>query len=143
MNLLKLAPSIQSLLTTSDGPAGSEALAMLAVMFPDFTDQEKVLRFIRGLKQQVQLEILKLSEGCIDSIQELVGLALDGYFTPYVCKGLESCPYIPIECKEEVLAMLANDFQLSEALNLLRGINILSLKSEKQSPLIPSLRKEQ
>ena len=106
MNLLKLAPSIQKLLTTSDGPAGSSALSMLAVTFPDFRDQEKVMRLIRGLKQQVQLEILKLSEGDINKIQELVGLALEGYFTPYVCKGLESCPYIPDECKEEVLAII-------------------------------------
>ena len=117
MNLLKLAPSIKNLLTTSDGPAGSEALSMLAVMFPNFNDQEKVLRLIRGLKQQVQLEILKLSEGCIDRIRELVGLALDGYFTPYICKGLESCPYIPDECKEEVLKII-NSNLLSRELTL-------------------------
>jgi carboxyl-terminal processing protease len=31
--------------------------------------------------------------------------------------------------EKEVRAILANDFQLSEALNLLRGIHILSLKT--------------
>jgi len=106
MNLLKLSPSIQKLLTTSDGPAGSAALSMLAVTFPNFKDQEEALRLIRGLKQQVQLEILKLCEGSIDKIKELVGLALEGYFTPFICTGLGSCPYIPESCKDEVLKIV-------------------------------------
>lgn len=74
--------------------------------FPNFEDQEKVLRLIKGVKQQVQLEILKLSEGDIDKIRDLVGLALEGYFTPYICKGLESCPYIPESCKDKVLEIV-------------------------------------
>ena len=117
MNLLKLAPSIQKLLTTSDGPAGSSTLSMLAVIFPDFKDQEKVLILIGGLKQHIQLEILKLSEGDIEKIRELVGLALEGYFNPYICKGLDSCPYIPDECKDKVIEVIKN-VQMKEELNI-------------------------
>lgn len=115
MNLLKLSPSIQKLLTTSDGPAGSSALSMLAVTFPNFDDQERALRLIKGLKQQVQLEILKLCEGSIDKIIELVGLALEGYFTPYVCTGLGSCPYIPESCKDEVLKLVMTHSEINVA----------------------------
>jgi len=49
---------------------------------------------------------MRARESSIDKIKELVGLALEGYFTPYVCKGLESCPYIPESCKDEVLKIV-------------------------------------
>jgi ParB family chromosome partitioning protein len=44
--LLKLSPSIQTLLSTSDGPAGICTLSLLAELFSDFNDQEYVLEKI-------------------------------------------------------------------------------------------------
>ncbi|MCP3675638.1 MAG: S41 family peptidase [Gammaproteobacteria bacterium] len=45
-------------------------------------------------------------------------------------------PTSEIDDEKKAQALLNNDFQLSEALNLLRGISILSLKSERKSSLI-------
>lgn len=107
MFLLKLAPSIQKLLTTSDGPAGICTLAKLAELFPDFEDQEYVLERICGFKQQVQLEILKQSGGDITKIDFLCERALGGCFNVYICHGLDECPHIPAQCLEEVKKIIA------------------------------------
>jgi len=117
MLLLNLAPSIQELLTTSDGPAGVCTLSMLAHLFPKFDEQEYVLERIGRFKQQVQLEILRRSAGDINKIDELVEMALGGCFGVEICRGLEGCPHIPDECKEEVLALIKNH-KLSSELRL-------------------------
>ena len=106
MSLLKLAPSIQGLLTTSDGPAGICTLSLLADLFSDFDDQEYVLERIGRFKQQVQLEILKRSNGDISKIEALVEQALGGCFNVMICRGLKTCPYIPDECREDVIQMI-------------------------------------
>lgn len=106
MLLLKLAPSIQELLTTSDGPAGICILSKLAELFPSFDEQEYVLDRLRGFKQQVQLEILKRSGGDIREITVLCERALGGCFNVIVCHGLDGCPYIPRQCLEEVKRMI-------------------------------------
>jgi ParB family chromosome partitioning protein len=105
--LLKLAQSIQELLTTSDGPAGIVTLAKLAELFPEFKDQEYVLDRIRGFKQQVQLEILKQSGGDVEKIDELCDKAIDGCFSIVICRGIDSCPYIPEECLDEVKRIIS------------------------------------
>jgi ParB family chromosome partitioning protein len=106
--LLKLSPNIQLLLTTGDGPAGICTLSLLAELFSEFDNQEYVLERIGRFKQQVQLEILKLSKGEIGKIDALVLQALGGYFSVYVCKGLKTCPYIPDECRDEVMQLIYN-----------------------------------
>jgi len=105
--ILKLAPSIQKLLTTSDGPIGICTLSKLAELFPSFDDQEYVLLRIRGFKQQVQLEILKRSEGNIAKIDMLCEQALGGCFNIIICRGIDECPYIPDECLEEIKRLIA------------------------------------
>jgi len=42
--------------------------------------------------------------------------------------------------RKEIQALLANDFQLSEALNLLRGIQILSLKSNQNTAQVEQVK---
>jgi len=106
MLLLNLAPSIQDLLTTSDGPAGICTLSLLAKLFPDFEDQEYVLERISGFKQQVQEEILKRSGGDINEIDLLVNQALGGCFNVFICQGLKYCPNIPDECRDEVIQLI-------------------------------------
>ena len=106
MLLLDLAPTIQKLLTTSDGPAGISALSKLAEMFPSFEDQEYVFERISGFKQ-VQLEILKRSDGEITKIDLLCEQALGGCFNIFVCRGLDYCPHIPKECLEKVKKIIA------------------------------------
>ena len=107
MLLLDLAPTIQKLLTTSDGPAGISALSKLAEMFPSFEDQEYVFERISGFKQQVQLEILKRSDGEITKIDLLCQQALGGCFNIFVCRGLDNCPHIPKEYLEKVKKIIA------------------------------------
>ena len=106
-SLLKLAPSIQQILTTSGGPAGIVTLSKLADMFESFEDQEYVFGKISGFKQQIQLEILKQSNGDISKIDLLCQQALGGCFSIFVCHGLDSCPHIPKECLEKVKRVIA------------------------------------
>jgi hypothetical protein len=49
---------------------------------------------------------LKRSGGDIDKIDALVEQALGGCFNVLICKGLKTCPYIPDECREEVIQMI-------------------------------------
>jgi len=106
MHLLSLAPSIQELLTTGDGPAGICTLSLLAKLFHDFDEQEFVLEQIGGFKQQVQEEILKQSGGDISLIDLLTQQALGGCFNLFICQGLKSCPNIPDEGREEILQLI-------------------------------------
>ena len=62
-SLLKLAPSIQQLLTTSDEPAGICTPFKLAEIFPYFDYQEYALELVCRFKKKIQLEILKQSDG--------------------------------------------------------------------------------
>jgi hypothetical protein len=101
--LLNLAPSIQTLLSTSDGPASIYTLSKMAHLFPSWEDQEYVLMRIRGFKQQVQLEILKRSKGNIDNIDQLSKQALEGFFDIILCKGIDECPFIPNEYKTDII----------------------------------------
>ena len=76
-------------------------------MFPSFESQEDVLERIRGFKQQVQLEILKRSEGNIDQIDILCERALGGCFNVIICRGIDECPHIPKERLEDVKRLIA------------------------------------
>jgi ParB/RepB/Spo0J family partition protein len=118
--LLQLAPSVQGLLTTNDGPAGICTLSKLAELFQDPEEQEYVLRQIRGFVQQVQIEILKRSVGNIDKIDELCIQALGGCFNLTICKGLDRCPHIPQECREDVKRIVSAKTQPIKVRNLKR-----------------------
>ena len=83
--LLDLAPEIQEGLSTSDGPAGVETLAILADTFA-IEDQAWVLAEICGFGKGVQQEILKASDGDKDRIPELKELALDKAFNVRMCR---------------------------------------------------------
>ena len=107
MLLLNLSPHIQTLLTTGDGPAGICTLSLLAELFSVFEDQDYVLERIGRFKQQVQMEILKLSEGNIEKIDSLVEQAIGGYLNIVVCEGLNKCPYIPDECLPEIVQLIS------------------------------------
>lgn len=96
LTLLNLAPSIQERITTAEGPAGIGVLSKIAEMFsPD--EQEEVIDRIGGFKQQIQLEMIKRSGGDIDSLDDLREEALEGAFDTRLCRGLESCNFIPHE----------------------------------------------
>ena len=111
--LMSLSPLIQSLLNTKDGPAGICTLSKLAEFFPSHKDQEIVIDKIKGLPSQTQEEIIIRSEGDVSKIDELVWQALGGAFDRFVCHGLESCPYIPKECLDEIKQIISS-FEESE-----------------------------
>jgi ParB/RepB/Spo0J family partition protein len=115
--LMKLSPSIQELLDTNNGPAGICTLAMLAELFPDFSDQEYVLDYIGKFKQQVQIQILRQSSGDIKKIDLLVEEALCGCFDLHVCRGISNCPYIPEELRN-IVSDLISDYNVPRIKNI-------------------------
>jgi ParB family chromosome partitioning protein len=106
LTLLNLAPSIQEKLTTSEGSAGIGALSKLAEKFSSPEEQEKVLEAIGGFKQSVQLEIIKQSEGQVESIPKLREEALEGAFDTKMCHGIEECTFIPENLKESIIELI-------------------------------------
>ncbi len=101
LTLLKLAPSIQEKLTTAEGPAGIGTLSKIAETFlPE--EQDEVLDRIGGFKQQIQLEMIKRSEGDVDKLEDLREQAIEGAFDTRLCRGLDDCPFIPKELRDSV-----------------------------------------
>jgi len=94
-----LAPSIQEKLTTSQDPVGIETLSKLAQTFSQDA-QEAALEYIEGFTQNIQLEMLKRSEGDISKLPSLKAQALEGAFDTYICRGLDECVFIPDELIE-------------------------------------------
>lgn len=109
LSLLKLAPSIQDGLSTSDGPAGIGTLSKIAETF-SAEEQESVLDKIGGFKQQIQGEILNRSGGDLNKIQQFREEALEGAFDTKTChEGL--CFDIPEDWKSQLRAMLAEEIR--------------------------------
>lgn len=108
MTLLDLAPSIQESLTTSDGPAGIGTLSKLAETFKSPDEQEKVLEAIGGFKQDVQLKIIKQSDGNLSQISNLKEKALQGAFNTVICHGIDDCGFIPKKLREPIRRMIEN-----------------------------------
>lgn len=101
LKLLDLAPSLQERLSTANGPAGIATLSKIAETF-DIQDQELVLEQIGVFKQQIQLEIIKRSEGDINKLSNLRIQALEGAFDTYFCRSIDDCQFIPTELIEPV-----------------------------------------
>lgn len=108
MTLLDLAPSIQQSLTTSDGPAGIGTLSKLAETFKSPDEQERVLEAIGGFKQDVQLKIIRASDGNLSQISNLKEKAMQGAFNTVICHGIEDCGFIPKKLREPIRRMIEN-----------------------------------
>jgi len=107
LSLLNLSQSIQDRVNTSEGVLGIESLSKLAQIFrPE--QQENVLQQIGAFKQNIQVEIIKRSEGDLNRVTELKQLAIEGAFDTVMCKeGL--CFDMPTELKDEVKKFLKGD----------------------------------
>lgn len=104
LSLLNLSSTIQDKVSTSEGFVGIESLAKLSQTFKQ-EDQEKVLQQIGAFKQNIQIEIMKRSEGDLEKVSELKQLALEGAFDTVMCReGL--CFQIPEDLKEEIKKFL-------------------------------------
>lgn len=104
LSLLNLATSVQDKVSTSEGFAGIESLSKLAQTFKQ-EDHERVLQQIGAFKQNIQIEIMKRSEGDLGKVSELKQLALEGAFDTVMCKeGL--CFEMPEQLKDEVKKFL-------------------------------------
>jgi len=101
LSLLKLATSIQDRMTTAEGAASIGTLARVADTFEE-EEQEDVLDRIGGFKQQIQLEIIKRSDGDVEKLDELREQALEGAFDARLCKGIDDCQFIPHELRQPV-----------------------------------------
>lgn len=98
LSLLKLDPEVQKMVSTAEGSAWVEVLAELAETFPPAQHRE-VLEEIGGFKRAIQLEILKRSEGDLDTLKQLKGEAVLGAFDAKLCRGLHDCQYLPQEAR--------------------------------------------
>lgn len=103
--LLKLAPSIQNEVTTSNGPAGIGMLSKLAEAFPP-KDQVKARRHLNGLSQSSQLEMLRASNGDLGALPRLREQILERDLHLRMCReGL--CSRMPTEWKARVNELLS------------------------------------
>jgi ParB family chromosome partitioning protein len=120
LSLLKLTPSIQTMMTTTEGPSGITAMSRLAETFESADDQEEALREIGGFKQSIQVEILKRSEGDMDRLSDLKQEAMEGAFDVISCKeGL--CPAMPDELKQEIKRIIKDSDSFSELIQKLKS----------------------
>jgi len=112
--LLNLSSSLQERVTTSEGAAGVGALSKLAETFSP-EEQEQALEGIGGFKQNIQLEILKRSQGDLGKLSDLKQEAMEGVFDTRMCtEGL--CFSMPEELKIQIKQMLD------------KGVEVRSLK---------------
>ena len=103
--LLELAPSIRNAVTTSEGAAGVGTLSKLAETFAS-EDQEEALSQLRGLRQNVQLEILRASDGDLDALPDLKARVVERDLDFRMCRdGL--CFAMPMEWKAHLKELLS------------------------------------
>jgi ParB/RepB/Spo0J family partition protein len=92
--LLELPEELKEKISTSEGPAKVQAMALLVKTFPDKGDMVEVYNKITGFTQQVQTEILKQSSGDPSKIDGLVEMAHQGVFHTVMCKGVHDCSFV-------------------------------------------------
>ena len=103
--LLKLAPSIRDAVTTSEGAAGVGTLSKLAETFAP-EDQEEALTQLRGLRQNVQLEILRASDGDVGALSGFKAQIVERDLDLRMCRdGL--CFTMPDEWKARIKEILS------------------------------------
>ena len=114
LSLLKLAPSVQDAVTTSEGADSIATLSKLADTFAP-EHHEEVLDLLRGLRQKVQLEILGASGGDVNALPRLKAQIVERDLDVRMCReGL--CFAMPDEWKSGIKHALAGDIttQLDE-----------------------------
>lgn len=107
--LLSLPEQIQARVSTAEGPARIESLAMLTRTFTDPDDMLEAYNKTAGFTQEIQKQILKASGGDVSRIDELVAQAQEGAFDTTFCRGLAGklmCEYIPEELAPSVIQMV-------------------------------------
>lgn len=92
--LLDLPEELKEKISTAEGPAKVQAMALLVKTFPDKGQMLQVYNKITGFTQQVQTEILKQSAGDPSKIDELVEMAHQGVFHTVMCRGVRDCAFV-------------------------------------------------
>ena len=105
--LLKLAPSIQDALTTSEGVAGTATLSKLADTFAP-EDHEEALSLLRGLRQPLQLDILRASKGQLSAIPRLKARIVERDLDMRVMCSEGLCIRMPGEWKTRIKERLSD-----------------------------------
>lgn len=93
--LLDLPEELKQKISTTEGPAKVQAMALLVKTFPDKGAMLDVYNKIAGFTQQVQTEIIKQSGGDLSKIEGLVEMAHQGVFHTVMCKGVHDCAFVP------------------------------------------------
>lgn len=108
--LLKLTPSIQDALGTTEGPAGVGTLSKLADMFAP-EDQEEALDQLRGLRQPVQLEILRASRGKLSALPRLKAQIVERHLDMRMMCSEGLCFKMPAEWKTRISEFLSSTLE--------------------------------
>ena len=106
--LLKLARPIQDTLTTSEGAAGIGTLSKLAELFA-VEDQVEALDQVRGLRQKIQLEILKASRGKLKALPRLKAQIVERDLDMRMVCSEGLCLKMPAEWKARIKEHLSGN----------------------------------
>jgi ParB family transcriptional regulator, chromosome partitioning protein len=107
--LLLLPDEIQERISTSEGPARVESLALLTRTFSRPEDVREAYDKTVGFSQEIQKQIIKATGGDISRLDQLVAQAQEGAFDTKFCRGLAGklmCEYIPQELAESVVELV-------------------------------------
>lgn len=116
LKLLDLAPQLQDRLSTSEGVVGIDAMSKLSSTFTSPDEQLEAFDDIKGFTGKTQNEILKLSEGDISKIPDLVERAMKGEFNAIMCHD-GFCALMSNRLKERISELIEQKRSLDELLN--------------------------
>lgn len=111
LSMLRLPESIRRELSTREGPAKIETLHQLTRTFESPTEIQFAYNQIQGFGQDIQVQIIRQSEGQIGNIPRLVMQAQEGAFSTRFCHGLAGklmCEFIPEELAEQVIQLVTD-----------------------------------
>ena len=114
--IITLPDTIKRDLSTRGGPAKIETLYQLRRTFDDAEDMQEAYTEIEGFSQDIQVQIIKESQGEVERIPELVAQAQEGAFRTEVCRGLRDkfmCKFIPDELADHVI-QIVDAYEVSE-----------------------------
>ncbi len=92
--LLELPEELKLKISTAEGPAKVQSMALLVRTFPDKGAMLEVYEKIVGFTQQVQTEIIKQSSGDLSKVDGLVEMAHQGVFHTVMCRGVHDCAFV-------------------------------------------------
>lgn len=112
-SLLRLPQEVQSVFSTSDGPASIGVASTIASSFADQEEMKNAWDQVKDFKSETAKRIIQQSGGDIERVRENTLLAAEGAFDLHRCgSNLASCPHVPPRARAAILRLAqdASDF---------------------------------